>query len=103
MRKGEYIGVSVVLNNHTKFSKLSVGKYVITANKRNTGDQLFPLSVAINGLAPLTKVWVDYLPYPKNTFLFKINGDDVYNLVKEEVDYDPTKTETLKVKLNIND
>ena len=51
---------------------------------------------------PLTKVWVDFEPQPKNTFVFRINGEDIYNLVKEEVDYDPSKTETLICLLNIN-
>ena len=31
MLKGEYIGVSVVMNNQTKFCKLAVGKQVVTA------------------------------------------------------------------------
>ena len=66
--KGQYISVSVVLNTHTKFGKLAVGKHVVTSKQRNTGDLLFPLIVAVNGLSPLTKVWVDYLPHPKNTF-----------------------------------
>ena len=51
---------------------------------------------------PLTKVWVDFEPQPKNTFVFRINGEDIYNLVKEEVDYDPSKTETLHVELSFN-
>ena len=29
--KGKYIGGSVLLNTQTKFSKLTVGKYVVTA------------------------------------------------------------------------
>ena len=32
-----------------------------------------------------------------------VNDADIYNLVKEEVDYDPTKTETLSVTLKVND
>ena len=32
MRNGNYTGVSVLLNTLTKFSKLQVGKYVVTAN-----------------------------------------------------------------------
>ena len=103
MRKGDYIGVSVVLNTQTKFSKLVVGKFVVSAKQRHSGDQLFPLAVALNGLHPLTKVWVDYLPHPKNTFKFLVNDEDIYSLVKEEVDYDPSKTEPLYVKLNLND
>ena len=31
LRKGQYIGVSAVLNTHTKFAKLQVGKHVVTA------------------------------------------------------------------------
>ena len=68
LRKGNYIGVSVVLNTHTKFGKLAVGKNVVTAKQRYAGDHIFPLAVALNNLFPLTKVWVDYLPQPKNCF-----------------------------------
>ena len=100
--KGKYIGVSVVLNTHTKFAKLAVGKHVISAKQRHTRDQLFPLTVALSGLYPLTKVEVNYEPQPKNIFKFRVNGNDIYCLVKEEVDYDPTKTEALGVTLNIN-
>ena len=64
---------------------------------------MFPLSIALNDLYPLTKVWVDYEPLPKNIFKFKVNDADVYSLPKEEVDFDPTKTETLNVRLYIND
>ena len=52
---------------------------------------------------PLSKVWVNYLPKPKNNFVIRVNDDDIYCLQKEEVDYDPTKTERLDVKLLIND
>ena len=38
LRKGEYTGVSVVYNAHTKFAKLAVGKHVVTAKQRHTGD-----------------------------------------------------------------
>ena len=31
LRKGDYIAVSVALNTLTKFSKLAVGKHVVTA------------------------------------------------------------------------
>ena len=58
--------------------------------------------IAISGLPPLTKVWVDYLP-KKNIFQIKINDADFYSLVKEEVEFDPTKTETLTVNVNINE
>ena len=71
--------------------------------RNNDGDPLFPLAIALSGLSPLTKVWVDYKPQPKNTFDIRVNDADIYNLVKEEVDYDPTKTEALIVVLNINE
>ena len=51
----------------------------------------------------MAKVWVDYEPLPKNNFLIRVNDADFFTLVKEEVDYDPSKTETLTVKVNIND
>lgn len=86
----------------TKFSKLTVGKHVVCANKRNSEVSLFPLAIALSSLHPLTKVWVDYLPQPKNTFIIRVNDADIYSLVKEEVDFDPLKTEKLKVYLNIN-
>ena len=31
MRKGEYTGVTAMLNLHTKFAKLQVGKHVVSA------------------------------------------------------------------------
>ena len=44
------------------------------------------------------------MPQPKNTFIIKVNDVDYYSLIKEEVDYDPSKIETLKVSsLYIND
>ena len=103
LRKGEYIGVSAFLNMHTKFSKLSVGKYIVTAKQRHGYQEpLFPLVIALNGLPPLTKVWINYEPHPKNNFSIRVNDYDIYSLVKEEVDYDPTKTETLTVYLDVN-
>ena len=102
MLKGEYIGVSVVMNTQTKFCKLAVGKQVVTAKQRRSGDNIFPLVVAVSGKAPLTKVQVDY-DQPKNTFSFRVNDEDIYSLVKEEVDFDPSKTEQLGTFLNIND
>ena len=56
---------------------------------------MFPLALALRGLAPLIKVWVDYEPHPKNRFVIKVNEEDIHSLVREEVDYDPTKTEAL--------
>ena len=75
---------------------------MICSKQRHGKDPLFPLAVALTGLSPLTKVSVDYLP-SKNTFAIKVNGADIYNLVKEEVNFDPTKTETLHAELRIND
>ena len=70
-----------------------MGKSIVTAKQRQgSQNPLFPHSIAVNGLAPLQKVWVDYEPLPKNTFTFRVNDADIYNLVKEEVDYDPSKT-----------
>ena len=49
-------------------------------------------------------MWVIYEPHPKNIFVIKVNGEDIYSLIKEELDFDPTKTETLKVYyLKVND
>ena len=89
--------MSAVLNTHTKFAKLQVGKHVVTAKQRHSQDLVFPLAIALSGLLPLTKVWVDFVLLPKSTFIFRVNDADIYSLVKEEADYDPTKTETLKV------
>ena len=103
MRRGEYVGVSVVHNSLTKFAKLAVGKHVVTAKQRHSGDQLFPLIVALSSLAPISKVSVDLLPHPKNIFTFRVNDLDIYSYTKEEVDYDPSKTEPLVVDLKVND
>ena len=56
LRKGEYLGVSVVLNTQSKFGKLAVGKQVVTGKQRNSGDKIFPLVVAVSGKAPIAKV-----------------------------------------------
>ena len=57
MCKGKYISVAAVLNTQTKFSKLTVGKHVVTAKQRKSSHySLFPLSITLNDLAPLTKV-----------------------------------------------
>ena len=92
------------MNRHTKFAKLSVGKHVVTAKQRQGSQEpLLPLSIAINDLPPISKVKVDYEPPPKNRFNFEVNGEDIYNLKKEEVDFDPSKTEPLNVDLKVND
>ena len=103
LRRGEYIGVSVVYNSLTKFAKLAVGKHVVSAKQRHSGDLMFPLIVALSNLAPISKVSVDLLPHPKNIFAFKVNDVDIYSYTKEEVDYDPSKTEPLRVNLKVND
>ena len=79
-----------------------MGKHIVTAKQRHGNDPLFPLVIALSGLSPLTKVWVDYYPHPRNTFAIKVNDSDIYNLVKEDVNYDPAITEILKVDLIIN-
>ena len=104
LRMGEYISVSAVFNTHTKFGKLTVGKHLVSAKQhQGSGNSIFPLIIALNDLSPITKVWVDYETQPKNIFKFRVNDADVYSLPKEEIDYDPTKTEMLNVRLNIND
>ena len=93
-----------MFNRHTKFSKLAVGKNVVTAKQRQgSQEQLYPLIIALSDLPPLSKVQVDYEEQPKNTFIFLVNGENVHNLVKEEVEYDPSKTEAMSVHLTVND
>ena len=48
-------------------------------------------------------MWVDYEPKPKNNFIFRVNDADFYSLVKEEADYDPSKTEELITTLIVNE
>ena len=77
---------------------------MVSAKQRHsTGESLFPLVVALSGLPPLKKVWVDYEPKPKNIFLIRVNDADIHNLVKEELEFDPTKTEKISVKLTVNE
>ena len=80
-----------------------MGKHVITAKQRHSKDPLFPLIIALSGLPLLAKVSVNYIPHPRNTFAIEVNGSDIYNLVKEEPNYDPSKTDELNVMLNMND
>ena len=102
--KGEYISVSALLNFHTKFAKLSVGKHVVTAKQRQgSKDPLLPLNISVNGMHPISKVEVRYEPQPKNKFTFRVNDEDLYSLTKEEVDFDPSKTESLSVSLIVNE
>ena len=76
---------------------------MVSARQRSPGEPIFPLTIALSGLNPLTKVWVDYEPQPKNKFIIRVNGADIYSLAKEEADFDPTKTDLLFVGLNINE
>ena len=46
---------------------------------------------------------MSYEPQPKNIFTFRVNDEDLYSLTKEEVDFDPSKTELLKVDLKVNE
>ena len=102
--KGQYIGVTALLNFHTKFAKLSVGKHVVTAKQRQgSQDPLLPLCIGVSGHPPISKVEVRYEPQPKNKFAFRVNDVDLYSLTKEEVDFDPSKTEPLKVTLKVNE
>ena len=52
---------------------------------------------------PVSKVEVRYEPQPKNAFSFRVNDEDLYSLTKEEVDFDPSKTEPLNVSLKVNE
>ena len=99
LRKGEVTSVSILFDKITKFAKLAVGKNVVTAKQTHSKDLIFPLAVALIGLSPLTKVWVNYLPSPKNTFDIRVNGEDIYNLIMEEIDFDPMSIEILWVNL----
>ena len=66
-----------------------MGKQIVTASlKKGSQNVLFPQMIAVSGLAPLKKVWADYLPPPKNQFVLKVNDNDYYTLVKEEIDVD---------------
>ena len=56
----------------------------------------------MSGLGSLQKVWADYLPPPKNQFLVKVNDFDYYTLIKEELDYNPTKFESFSCYLTLN-
>ena len=47
-------------------------------------------------------MWVDYAPHPKNQFIVKVNGQPYHSLPLEEIDFDPTLTETIASNLKIN-
>ena len=54
LRNGELIPVTVLLNEQTKFSKLQVGKQIVTARQRQGSENfLYPQSIAVIGKAPL--------------------------------------------------
>ena len=94
LRNGQLIPVSVQLNQLSKFAKLQVGKQIVTSKQRQgSKNPLFPQSIAVSGYDPLKKVEADYQPPPKNQFSIKVNGDSYYNLVKEDIDFDPSKVE----------
>ena len=48
-------------------------------------------------------MWVDHESKPKSKFVIRVNDGDIYRLPKEEVDYDPSKTERLGVELKMNE
>ena len=54
--KGVFITASAILNQHTKFAKLQVGKHFVSAKQRHAQDYVFPLTISLNGLGPLSKV-----------------------------------------------
>ena len=57
LRSGELIQINVQLNLLTKFSKLQVGKHIVTAKQRQgSQNPLFPQSIALSNLAPVQKV-----------------------------------------------
>ena len=61
----------------------------MTAKQRKgSKNPLFPQSIAVTGLAPLSKVLADYQPPPKSQFVIKVNGEDYYSLVKEDLGAD---------------
>ena len=74
-----------------------MGKQIVTAKQRQGSKYpLFPQMVAVSGLAPLSKVEADYLPPPKNQFVIKVNGDEYYALVKEDLGVDLSQVEFFK-------
>ena len=70
--------MSVTFNTHTKFAKLCVGKHVVSAKQQQGSKDLpFPLALAIVGLSPIEKVWVNFEQIPKNSFEIKVNDEDL--------------------------
>jgi uncharacterized protein YbdZ (MbtH family) len=57
--------------------------------------------VAVNGLDSLSKVWASY-EEQKNLFQVKVNDEDYYSLVPEEVDFDPSQYESISFTFLIN-
>ena len=89
---------TVFYNIQTSFAKLQVGKHVVSAKLTNSSrDPLFPLTLELSDLPPLTTICVNYEPHPKNQFAVLINDQDYYTLIEEEVDFDSTNNETLDV------
>ena len=102
---GELIPVHVQLNKLTKFARLQVGKQIVTSKQRQgSQNALYPQSIAVSGHAPLTKVWVDYQPPPKNKFDLKVNDKSYYTFVKEDIFADLSKVEVFDCQsLKVND
>ena len=46
---------------------------------------------------------MNYEPQPNNRFTFRVNDEDVYNLTKEDVDFDSSKKDSLTVNLMLNE
>ena len=44
------------------------------------------IEMSDDSLTPLYKVWVDHEPHSHNQFIVKINDEDYYSLLKEEID-----------------
>ena len=61
------------------------------------------MTIAPENLAPIENIEATYEPEPKNCFSVKVNGRDIFNLPREEVDFDPSRTENLEVQLKVND
>ena len=47
-------------------------------------------------------MWVDFAPHPKNQFIVKVNGQPYHSLPREELNYNPSLTETFSAILKIN-
>ena len=59
-----------------------------TRQRQGAKYPLFPQTIAVSDKAPLSKVTADYLPPPKNQFQIKVNDQDYFTLMKEELGVD---------------